>query len=236
MIKAVFFDFYNTLVRFWPPVENTQALVCAEFGIVLDKDSIKHGYVKADQLFNEENANYPLASRTDNEREQFFASYEQVILKGAGTDVSLQLAAKVWKRVSQVPKSLALFDDVIPALQDLKHRGLTLAVISNLRQNMEIIFRELALTSYVDFYVTSKEVGAEKPHPPIFEVAMERAHIRPHEGIHVGDQYQSDVLGARNVGLCSVLLDREELNEQVKQCPLIKSLVEISDFLIEDHW
>ena len=91
MIKAVFFDFYNTLVRFWPPVENTQTLVCAEFGIVIDKDSIKHGYLKADQFFNEENAKFPLASRTDNEREQFFTSYERLILKGAGVDVSLQL-------------------------------------------------------------------------------------------------------------------------------------------------
>ena len=33
MIKAVFFDFYNTLGRFDPPREELQAVACGEFGI-----------------------------------------------------------------------------------------------------------------------------------------------------------------------------------------------------------
>ena len=236
MIKAVFLDFYNTLVRFWPPVEEIQAGVCKELGLKADRRGIRRGYSEADRFFNQENACQPLVSRAPEDRERFFVHYEQLILKGAGLDLSPQLAAEIWKRVSNVPKDLALFDDVMPALQSLRREGITLAVLSNLRQDMAQTLQRLGLSTYVDFYVTSQDAGAEKPHPPIFLAAMERAGIGPSEGIHVGDQYQSDVVGARAVGLLPVLLDREGMYTEVDDCPRIKSLLKLPDLLRQEPW
>ena len=45
--------------------------------------------------------------------------------------------------------------------------------------------------------------GVEKPHPPIFRAALQRANVPPNEVLHIGDQIRSDVAGARNMGNAS---------------------------------
>ena len=51
MIKAIFFDFYNTLVRFWPPLDQIQQASCHEFGFKIDPEAINYGYSVADLYF-----------------------------------------------------------------------------------------------------------------------------------------------------------------------------------------
>lgn len=90
---------------------------------------------------------------------------------------------------------------------------------------------ELGLTPYIDFALTSFEVDAEKPHPPIFLAALERAGVSGSEAIHVGDQYHSDVIGARGAEIKPLLLDRNGFWEKVSDCPRIRSLREIVNYL-----
>ena len=227
MIKAVFFDFYNTLVRFWPPVEEVQAAVCREMGISVTKEGVQRGYSLADDYFSRENSRSSLARRSEEDRDRFFARYEQMILKGAGLDVTLDLAQRIWQMTTLVPKSFVTFDDVVPALRRLKEEGLILGVLSNLHRDMGSMVRALKLESYLDFCITSREVGAEKPHPPIFLAALDRAGVNPGEAAHVGDQYHSDVQGARAVGITPLLLDRGGWYTDVNNCQKVRSLLEV---------
>ena len=233
MVKAVFLDFYNTLVRFWPPLDEIQQAACKEMGLNVPKVGIRKGYVLADDYMSRENAIKPLAERTPQERDEFFAEYERLILEGAGVGVSLRLAQQVWQMAIQVPKDFDLFDDVLPGLELLKKRGIILGVISNLRRDMDALCRELGLEPYLSFCVTSAEAGAEKPHPPIYLAALQRANVSPEDAVHVGDQYHADVKGARAVGIVPVLLDREEWYEGVNDCSRIASLPDL-DRLISD--
>ena len=233
MVKAVFFDFYKTLVHFWPPVDEIQEAACRELGLGVTKPGIRTGYAIADEFMSKENAIRPLADRSSEDTDLFFAEYERLILKGAGLDVSPALARQVWQMAAQVPKGFALFDDVVPALELFKRRGITMGVISNLRRDMQDLCKELGLSQYLDFSITSAEVGAEKPHPPIFLAALQRAGVKPAEAIHVGDQYQGDVEGARAVGIHPVLLDREGSYENVNDCSRITSLLELDQLLGE---
>jgi HAD superfamily hydrolase (TIGR01549 family) len=233
MVKAVFLDFYNTLVRFWPPLDEIQQAACRELGLNVSKEGVRKGYVLADDFMSQENAVLPLADRNPEERGRFFAEYERLILQGAGIDVTTRLAEQVWQMAIQVPKDFDLFEDVVPGLDLLKKRGITLGVISNLRQDMDQLCRKLGLEPYLNFCVTSAEAGAEKPHPPIFLAALKRAQVSPEEAVHVGDQYRSDVEGAKAVGIVPVLIDREELNGNVNDCSKIATLPEL-DKLLED--
>ena len=113
----------------------------------------------------------------------------------------------------------------------LKLQSLTLGVLSNINRDMDALSQELGLEIYLDFTVTSGEVGAGKPHPPIFLAALERAGVEPHEALHVGDSYSSDVLGARGVGIQPLLLDRDGLHADVTDCPRIASLMEVPEYL-----
>ena len=234
MIKAVFFDFYNTLVCFWPPLDEIQQASCRELGLRVSKGGIRKGYAVADEFMNRENATMPLADRSSEERDRFFTEYERLILQGAGLNVSTRLAQQVWQMAIQVPKDLDLFDDVIPGLDLLKRRGIVLGVISNLRRDMKVLCKQLGLEPYLDLCVTSAEAGAEKPHPPIFLAALQQACVRPAEAVHVGDQYESDVQGARGVGMIPVLLDREDLYENVNDCSRIASIPELDRLLATD--
>ena len=231
MGKAVFLDFYNTLARFWPPLDEIQQASCKELGLQVTKVDIRQGYVLADDFMSSENAAKPLADRSPQQRESFFAAYEQMVLKGAGVNVSIQLARQVWQIASQVPKDFVLFDDVLPALDRVKKRGVTLGILSNLRRDMVSLCKKLGMAPYVSFCVTSAEAGGEKPHPPIFLAALKQANVSPWEAVHVGDQYKADVEGARAVGIIPVLLDREGWYKNVNDCYRIPSLSELDPLL-----
>ena len=232
MITAVFLDLYGTLAHFQPPREEVQARACLSFGIQVTHQGLVRGYAQADEYMNQENAGQvPLGLRTPDDQQRFFAEYERLILTTAGVDVDLETAGKIWNKVQRIPHGLALFDDALPALDMLKLQERTLGVLSNITRDMEALSRELGLEIYLDFTVTSGEVGAGKPHPPIFLAALERAGVEPHEALHVGDSYSSDVLGARGVGIQPLLLDRDGLNTNVTDCPRIASLMEVVEYL-----
>ena len=231
MKKAIFFDLYNTLMRFWPPLDEIQQASCRELGLTLRKTDIRRGYVVADEYFNEANAQEPLALRTPEARAEFFAEYERRILLAAGVDVNLKLADQVWQMAMLVQKDFELFEDVLPTLQRLKERDYVLGAVSNLRRDMDALMKQLKLEGVLDFCITSSEVGAEKPYAPIFQAALERAKVQASNAYHVGDQYKADVQGAKAVGITPVLLDREGLRTDILDCPRIASLSELEELL-----
>jgi putative hydrolase of the HAD superfamily len=231
MIKAVFFDFYNTLISFDPPREELQAAACREFGIEVDRKAIPRGYWFADDFMSRENARSPIHKRSKADEQAFWSDYEATILRKAGVDISKDLALRIFTRARRLDRRLILFDDALSTIRTLRDRGIVLGLVSNLSRALDGHCKELGLTPYIDFALTSSEIGAEKPHPPIFLAALERAGVSASEAIHVGDQYHSDVLGAKGVGINPLLLDRDGFWEGVNDCPRIRSLGEIVDFL-----
>ena len=209
MIKAIFFDFYNTLVYFFPTVEDIQLCACKELGLSVTKEGLIKGYKTADSFFNMENSRVPISNRSERERKDFFAVYEKMILEGAGLTVSLGLATQAWELTTLIPRRFRLFGDVKSTLRELKRLGLTLGIITNLNQDMKGLLNELGLDAIIDVTVTSSEVGVEKPHPSIFLCALDKAGIIPQEAIHVGDQFFSDAQGAKAVGIKPVLIVRD---------------------------
>lgn len=232
MIKAVFFDLYNTLARFYPPKEQVQTQACLAFGFKVTHQGLARGYALADGFMERVNASsVPLQQLAQEDRARFFAEYERLVLKGAGVEVDVETAGRVWTKVREIPYGLALYDDVLPTLKTLKARGLVLGLLSNMDRDAVELCEELGLASYLDFAVTSREAGSAKPNPPMFLMALERAGMEPSQALHVGDSYMSDVQGARGVGINPVLLDREGVHSRVTDCPRIRSLIEVQEHL-----
>ena len=227
----MFFDLYGTLAGFDPPREQIQARAAAEHGITVGPAGITAGYRDADEFMARQNAHAPLRTMASDERDRFFARYEQLVLRGAGHDVDLAEAARVWKSVQRQQYGLALFPEALPTLGALRTEGLTLGVVSNMNEKGETVARRLGLTGHVDFVVTSIEAGAEKPHLPIFREALSRAAVGADEAVHVGDQLDSDVEGARRAGIRPVLIDRYGNHGEHTGSPRIASLEELSDLI-----
>lgn len=61
----------------------------------------------------------------------------------------------------------------------------------------------------VEFILISEAVGAYKPHRLVFEQALERLGLLPHEVLHVGDSDVDDVKGAKEAGLRVAWVNRD---------------------------
>ena len=226
MIKAIFFDWFNTLARFDPPRQELHSQAFQEFGIKLSPKQLFPGLLIADKNWFEENIKSKVEERSPQEQAELGIRYEATILAEAGVSAPKETLAKVLKRVQQLYEGMTfvLFDDVLSTLKTLKQQNFILGSLTNAPQDMNPICHKLGLEPYLDFVVTSQEVGADKPKPPIFLVALERAGVKASEAVHVGDQYKIDVVGARGVGIIPILIDRYDLYPEVSDCPRIHSL------------
>jgi len=92
-------------------------------------------------------------------------------------------------------------------LETLRSRGLRLGVVSNAFDPGWLLHRDLermGIAERVDFAVFSSELGKRKPHPEIFQRALDALDVRPEEAIFVGDRLYEDVRGSNEVGMTSV--------------------------------
>jgi HAD superfamily hydrolase (TIGR01549 family) len=233
VIKAIFFDWFNTLAHYYPPREELQSQALKELGFNISPKALSYGLYLGDKHMYEENARLPVRQRSREEQTMLYTSFQRIILKEAGINTTDDVVSKLLSRMFELNASLkfVLFDDVGATLKTLKQKKLTLGLLTNLQTEVNSMCRELGIADYLDFTVTSAEAGADKPQPPIFLNALELAKVKANEAIHVGDQYQNDVLGARGVGISPILLDRTDYYAEITDCPRIRSLTEVSKYI-----
>jgi putative hydrolase of the HAD superfamily len=231
MIKAVFFDFYNTLATHHPPREEAWINACREFGINLEAQALFNALPEADMYWRDEEARSPVDERTTEEKIELYTEYATKILHGAGIEASRETALQILAKLREYKWEFKVYDDSLPTLEELKNRGLIIGLVSNVIKDMEPTYTELGIQPYLDFKVTSSEVGYDKPRPEIFEAALKKAQVKPEESIFVGDQYHLDIVGARGVGIKGVLIDRNDYSSEITDCPRIHSLTEITQYV-----
>jgi putative hydrolase of the HAD superfamily len=100
---------------------------------------------------------------------------------------------------------------VYETLDDLRRRGLRLALVSNAADNANVqrLIDNHNLRSYFDPIVVSAAVGVRKPNPRIFAPVLEAWQIPPGEIVMIGDTLGADTLGAKNAGMKSVWVTME---------------------------
>ena len=92
-------------------------------------------------------------------------------------------------------------------LEALRGRGLKLGLVSNAFDPGWLLHRDLeqmGLAERLDFSVFSSEVGKRKPHPAIFERALEALTVTAEDTVFVGDRLYEDVRGAAELGMTTV--------------------------------
>jgi putative hydrolase of the HAD superfamily len=232
VIKAVLFDWFNTLVHYDPPREELYRRVFQESGITLSLHEIYKGLLVGDRYFFSGQARALARNATLAERASQFTLYPRAMAAEAGLEISpaqqLEIIQKVLKQFSG---AYILYEDVLPLFQLLKNQSLILGIITNADKNVAALIEKLGIKPFLSVLVTSEEVGVEKPAPPIFLAALEHLKLKSQEALYIGDQYQSDVLGAGGVGMKALLLDRYDVTQGPLDYPRIKSLEELPEYL-----
>ncbi len=230
--RVILFDVYGTLATWYPDRFVLHQRAASKFGIEVTEQGIDAGYAVAEAYMTRQNATAPIRLMSQDERDQFFARFEQMVLEGCGIEVDLELADKIWQEVAKQEYELVLYDDVLDNLDSLRNQGYIVGIVSNVPSGGEQLADQLGLSDSIDFAVTSSEVGCEKPDPRIFAEALRRADSTPpRNAVMVGDQIESDINGAMAAGIRPVLLDRKSQHNQFSAHPRITSLEQLKALL-----
>ena len=92
----------------------------------------------------------------------------------------------------------------VALLEGLRGRAVVGIVTNHVASEQNDKLRNAGLAPFIDFLVTSEEVGEPKPGAAIFLEALARAGCGPGEAVMVGDSFRADVLGARVAGIRAV--------------------------------
>lgn len=79
----------------------------------------------------------------------------------------------------------------------------------------------------------SDEVGVSKPHARIFQLTLDQLDARPHEAVHLGDLTHSDIAGAKAIGMYAVRLaaNYDDANRSVEPDAVVYSYAEFEAWL-----
>lgn len=148
--------------------------------------------------------------------------FARLDVRGAGADPARHAAA-----IREIMGStcIALFDDALPALAQLRRIVPRIGIVSDWHRGLDHFCEELGIGSYLDVVVTSADAGAEKPDPRPIQVACAGLGVDPSEALHVGDRVE-DVASARAAGCAAILLARGR-EPAIRTVPVIASLEDL---------
>ena len=143
--------------------------------------------------------------------EELWIAFTEEIVKGMGgagpgTRTCALDVVRQWER----HENFFLYEDALPTLAVLRDAGLRIGLVSNGQRDLEEFALHHGLD--VDACVGSFSHGRVKPHRSIFDAALAALDARPAEAAMVGDSYADDIEGARALGMCGILLDRDGLH------------------------
>lgn len=130
----------------------------------------------------------------------------------------------------------APFPDARASLEGLRDRGLKLVCLSNWDISLAEVLDRCELLPLLDDVVSSAQAGASKPSPDPFLLAVELAGCDSDSVVHVGDTLEEDVVGAMEVGIRPLFLNRDSSvpdSEVPSGVSVITSLSEIEQHLGE---
>jgi putative hydrolase of the HAD superfamily len=205
MVKAVIFDFYNTLAEttnFGPSWEE----IVRELGYDLPPDVRDRWW--NDGIDGTEHDEHSVSR-------DHYVAWQQSRVRAMLTDAGVPTAAQdvFIERVREISahNRIDAYDEVGDVLRDLRARGIALAICSNWDWDLDEAIESAGLTGSFDVVVSSAWIGARKPHPRIYAHTLEQLGIAPADALFVGDTYTCDVDGPRAAGMRAVYLRRTHL-------------------------
>ena len=218
-VESVVFDVGGTLIDPVSSVGEIYASVASEHGWTgLDAKRLDGQF--HDAWKSKEEFHY----RLEDWEEIVIQSFAGVLEPSACSDIFPTL----YRRFEDSSNWL-VHEDVVPTLDALAGRGFRLGIISNWDQRLKPLLRALRLERFFEWIFVSCDIGFEKPSSVIFEYALSKMGLPSERIIYVGDQRDVDVLGARQVGMHSKLIDRNSQGGS----DVLKRLIELEASITE---
>lgn len=219
MFKNYVFDLYGTLIDI-----NTD-----EWDMSLwEKLAVLYRYKGAQYTAEEINKAYTAYVQAEKERvKKRFPQYGVIDIKIEKVFKKLFIAKGVEVSSAQIDficaafrcystKYIKLYDGVIDLLDTLKEKGKKIYLLSNAQRKFtENELNMFSLIPYFDGIIISSDEECCKPDKHYFDILIERYGLKREETIMVGNDYISDIKGARDAGLHSLYI-HQSISPEIK--------------------
>ncbi len=231
MIKAVFFDFYQTLGVWGESLRPRLQRITDRYGSKIDWER----YATArENLYSDASGSDPAGHTLLGTMQEIIESYCEFIRE---LGVQEHVEQVTWELLQSehsffAASAATLYDDTVPTLQHLRDSGFKLAIVSNWDTPLDPLTERLGIAHYFDIIVASHDarVLSAKPDPHIFNYTLAAVGVSAEEAVHVGDTYEADIVGAKNAGIRPILIDRDN-TQTGRWCEMIQSLSELPKLL-----
>ena len=129
------------------------------------------------------------------------------------------------------PRMTALFPDAIEVLNYLQKKYKLHLITNGFAEVQWVKLEHSGLRAFFEHILISEEVGTQKPDKAIFEIAMERAGTTVDACIMIGDNYNTDIIGAKNAGMDQVFFNPNKNRKREPVTYEITTLIELKSIL-----
>lgn len=212
--KAVFFDFGGTLM-------DSESDKIAHLHLM--KELKKHYQINLseEQLMNKYqlqlfNSDMTLKDYPDKRSDQFnkLSFYSENAFRSLLNLQNIQLTNQDIKWFNKIHldnhlKYIQLVEGTWDAIRFIKEKGFHCGIISDIDTEYLVVqFKALKLTSVFHSITTSEEAKHYKPNPHIFKTALKKANCEGREAIMIGDSYNKDIVGGKNMNMTTIWINR----------------------------
>lgn len=203
--KMILFDYGQTLVKeVFDGIRGTEAVL---------RYAVKNKYhMTAAQVQAEAEAVNRELGRSDPYRRHLFQievpnhMFTAYLYQSLGIELSLG-AEQIDKVFWDAAAPGTVTDGIEAFLTFLYQNGFRTGVISNISYAGKVVedrINGMIPANHFEFILATSEYMYRKPNRRIFELALEKAGLPAPEVWYVGDQYECDIVGARNAGIFPV--------------------------------
>ncbi len=129
------------------------------------------------------------------------------------------------------PLNVVLFPNAMEILEYLQPNYPLYLITNGFSETQQTKLKVSGLGQYFAAMITSEEAGVKKPDARIFQFALDKASARVDTSLMIGDDYEVDVIGARNFGMDQVFFDPHGSHQNSQRTFYIRDLIELKNFL-----
>jgi putative hydrolase of the HAD superfamily len=223
--RAVFFDVDFTLIHPGPTFQGEgYRNFCAAYGIEVDANAFDQAVAAASSLLDARGGIYDPAI--------FILYTRRIIEEMGGSGPHLDEAARDIYDEWAGCHHFSLYEDVPGVLRQIHAAGMKIGLISNTQRCLASFEKHFELEGLFSVTLSSADHGYMKPHPSIFQAALQQIGAVAEEAVMVGDSLPHDIEGARRLGMRGILVSR---SGRAAGCPsdvpVIRTLRELPPLL-----
>lgn len=202
MVKNLILDLDNTLYGYDIPHKIALSAVLESFSakFAISKDQTQQSFDKA-----RKSTHLDLPTRAASHNRLLYVQKMLEYNDINSMHYALEFYELYWGTFLE---NMALFEGVIDYLNDCKAKGGKICILTDLTAHIQFRkIEKLGLANYVDFLVTSEEVGIEKPDAAMFTRALQKLECEASEVLMAGDSWSKDIIGASTMGIPSIWIN-----------------------------